>query len=160
MCAFRAWSRDPMTARPDFIGERRLSGAVAIVDATSASNITVTLRQYALLSQPDCYNVWRTIVPYMSQRAVGDGRMARALLTEGERDALTDEEMDSNTRSTHMNRIKNKLGALGEDARILRENAPEIYEEAREEFCEAELDERIERLEDEVQDLRDQVDSD
>lgn len=94
----------------------------------------------------------------MSQPTVGDGRMGRALLTEGERRALTDETMDANTRSTHMSRIKNKLDRLGEDARILRESAPELYEEARQEFCEADLDERIERLEEEVQRLQEKLD--
>jgi len=97
-------------------------------------------------------------VPYMSQQSVTDSRMARALLTDGERQALTDEDMDDNTRSTHLSRIKNKLDLLGEDARILRENAPEIYEQAREEFCEEELDERVQRLEEEVEELRGQLD--
>lgn len=83
--------------------------------------------------------------------------MARALLTDGERQALWDEEMDQNTRSTHISRIKNKIQRLGEDARILREYAPEIYEDAREEFCEEELDERIERLEEEVEQLRQEL---
>lgn len=97
-------------------------------------------------------------VSYMSQRPITDSKMARALLTDGERQALTDEEMDDNTRSTHISRIKNKLDLLGEDARILRENAPELYEQAREEFCEEELDERVQRLEEEVEDLRAQLD--
>lgn len=80
--------------------------------------------------------------------------MARALLTDGERQALTDEDMDDNTRSTHISRIKNKLDLLGEDAQILRENAPELYEQAREEFCEEELDERVQRLEEEFEEFR------
>lgn len=96
----------------------------------------------------------------MSQPGISEGRMARALLTDGEREALTNDEMDQNTRSTHISRIKNKLDLLGEDARILRENAPDLYEEAREEFCEEELDERIKRLEDEVEELRSQLSED
>jgi chaperonin cofactor prefoldin len=84
--------------------------------------------------------------------------MARALLTDAERRALYDEDMDQNNRSTNRNRIEKKLGRLGEDARIMREHAPELYERARAEFCEADLDERIERLENEVEELRDQLD--
>lgn len=83
--------------------------------------------------------------------------MARALLTDGERDALTSDEMDQNTRSTHISRIKKKLNLLGEDARILREHAPDLYEQAREEFCEEELDERVQRLEQEIEELRDEM---
>lgn len=84
--------------------------------------------------------------------------MARAFLTETERRALYDESMDQNNCSTHLARVKNKLDALGEDARLLREHAPEIYEQAREEFCEEELDERVQRLEQEVEELRSQLD--
>jgi chaperonin cofactor prefoldin len=85
--------------------------------------------------------------------------MARALLTDGEQRALRgDDDMDPNTRSTHLARIKNKLDLLSEDARLLREHAPDLYEQAREEFCEEELDERVQRLEDEVQALRQQLD--
>ena len=94
----------------------------------------------------------------MSHQPVNDSRMARALLTDGERQALTDEDMDDNTRSTHLSRIKNKLERLSEDARILRENNPELYEQAREQFCEEELDERVQRLEEEVEALRSQLD--
>ena len=84
--------------------------------------------------------------------------MARALLTETERRALYDDSMDQNNRSTHLARIKNKLDLLGDDARILRENAPELYEQAREEFCKEGLDERVQRLEEEVEELRAQLD--
>ena len=94
----------------------------------------------------------------MSTGTVSDSRMVRALLTDAERQALTDEEMDDNNRSSHLARIKNKLERLGEDARILRENAPEIYEQARAEFCEEEIDERINRLESEVEALRNEID--
>lgn len=84
--------------------------------------------------------------------------MRRALLTDGERDALTDDQMDQNTRSTHLARIKNKIGRLGEDMRLLREHKPELYEQVRAEVCEEELDERVQRLEEEVSELRAQLD--
>jgi hypothetical protein len=86
--------------------------------------------------------------------------MARALLTDGEREALTNDEMDQNSRSTHISRIKKKLSLLGEDARILREHAPDLYGQAREEFCEEELDERVQRLEQEIEELRAELDED
>jgi len=84
--------------------------------------------------------------------------MARALLTDGERKALTDEDMDDNTRSTHLSRIKNKLDRLSEDARLLREHHPEMYEDAREAFISEEIDERVDRLEREVERLQEQLD--
>ncbi len=84
--------------------------------------------------------------------------MARALLTDGERKALTDEDMDDNTRSTHLSRIKNKLDRLSEDARLLRENRPEIYDDAREAFVAEEIDERVDRLEREVERLQEKYD--
>jgi chaperonin cofactor prefoldin len=93
----------------------------------------------------------------MSQGEVEHSEMTRALLTDGERKALTDDEMDDNARSSHLARIKNKLDLLSEDAKILRQNAPELYERARDEFCSEEMDERIDRLESEVETLRTEI---
>jgi chaperonin cofactor prefoldin len=95
----------------------------------------------------------------MSQRpAVTDTEMARALLTDGERRALDPEsDMDQNTRSTHLSRVKNKIDLLAEDARLLREHRPELYERAHEAVCEEEIDERVERLEEQVEELQKQL---
>jgi len=59
-------------------------------------------------------------------------QMSRALLTNGERDAIRDDpEMDSSTKSSHLSRVRAKVGKLEEDARLLREYRPELYEEVR-----------------------------
>lgn len=89
-----------------------------------------------------------------------DERMTRALLTNGERDAVLDDpEMDSGTKSSHLSRVRNKIPELQEDADLLRRNRPEIYEQVRDAVVEEEIDDRIQRLEKEVEDLRKQVES-
>lgn len=95
----------------------------------------------------------------MSQRpAVHNNEMARALLTDGEREALDPEsDMDQNTRSTHLSRVKKKIDLLAEDARLLREFRPDLYERAHEAVCEEEMDERVERLEEQVEELQQQL---
>jgi len=86
-------------------------------------------------------------------------QMSRALLTNGERDAIRDDpEMDSSTKSSHLSRVRAKVGKLEEDARLLREYRPELYEEVRDAVVEEKLDERIKRLEREVEQLREAVD--
>jgi hypothetical protein len=99
------------------------------------------------------------IVAYMSQpTAVHTNEMARALLTDGEREALDPEsDMDQNTRSTNLSRVKKKLDLLAEDARLLRKHRPELYERAHEAVCEEEIDERVERLEEQVEQLQAQL---
>lgn len=95
----------------------------------------------------------------MSQRtALQNNEMARALLTDGERRALDPEsDMDQNTRTTHLSRVKNKMELLQEDARLLREHRPDLYEAMHESVCEEEIDERVERLEDQVENLQEQL---
>lgn len=86
------------------------------------------------------------------------GGMTRALLTDGERDAVRDDpEMNSGTKSSHLSRVRGKMDGMEEDARILRQHRPELYEELRDAVVEEELGQRIERLEQEVKDLRDQL---
>lgn len=91
----------------------------------------------------------------------GDGKhehMARALLTDGERSAVRDDaEMDGSTKSSHLSRVRGKMDRLEEDARILRQHRPELYERMRDAVVEEELDERIARLERELDELREQV---
>lgn len=85
-------------------------------------------------------------------------RMARALLTDGERAAVRgDEEMSASTRSSHLSRVRGKLSELETDAQLLRENDPDLYEQVRDAVVEEELTARIERLEAEVEELREEV---
>lgn len=50
----------------------------------------------------------------------------RALLTRGERRAIRgDDDMDSNTRSSHLSRVRQKIPKLEEDVALLREHRPE-----------------------------------
>lgn len=84
----------------------------------------------------------------------------RALLTDGERSAVRDDtEMSASTRSSHLSRVRGKMGKLAEDADILRQHQPELYEQMREIVLEEELTERVSRLERELDELRDQVES-
>lgn len=85
-------------------------------------------------------------------------RMTRALLTDGERDAIrNDPDMDASTRSSHLSRVRGKLDRLREDAELLRRHRPDLYDEVRNAVVEEELNERIERLEQEVDELRTQL---
>jgi len=64
--------------------------------------------------------------------------------------------MDSNTRSTHRSQVKRKLRErMPDDARLLREHDPELYELLWDAVCREQLEERVERLENEVEELRD-----
>jgi hypothetical protein len=50
-------------------------------------------------------------------------RMTRALLTDGERTAVRDDsEMDNSTKSSHLSRVRKKMGRMEEDARLLRQH--------------------------------------
>ncbi|MFP8891857.1 hypothetical protein ACLI4U_19105 (plasmid) [Natrialbaceae archaeon A-CW2] len=86
------------------------------------------------------------------------GRMTRALLTDGERDAIRgDTDMDASTRSSHRSRVRGKMERMATDARLLREHDPELYEQLREAVVEEDTEERLARLEEEVEQLRKQV---
>ena len=90
----------------------------------------------------------------MLQEHNGEG-MPRALLTDGERDAIRDDaEMTDTTRASHLSRVRSKIDRMGEDARLLKEHQPELYESLHEAVVEDELADRVERLEDEVESLR------
>lgn len=55
--------------------------------------------------------------------------MARGLLTDMERKALRGEIEDANQRSTYISRVRTRIeDRVNEDAKILRENQPELYE--------------------------------
>jgi len=85
-------------------------------------------------------------------------QMTRALLTDGERDAVRDDdEMEAGTKSSHISRVRGKMDRMEEDARLLRTHHPELYEQLRDAVVEEELNERIERLEREVEELRNEV---
>jgi len=88
-------------------------------------------------------------------------RMTRALLTDGERAAVRDDQgIDDSTKSSHLSRVRGKMDRMEEDARLLRRHRPELYKQLRDAVVEEELDERIKRLEREVEDLREQLDND
>lgn len=76
----------------------------------------------------------------------------RALLTDGEREAIRDEngDMTKNTRDSHFSRIRNKLGQMEQDARDLREHHPEFSELLYSAVCEVSTEERLTVLENEV----------
>jgi len=84
--------------------------------------------------------------------------MSRGILTKSERQAVRGEEEDDNKRSTYLARVRKRLKEnVREDARILREHRPDLYEELHAAVCEEEQDERIERLEEQIETLQEQV---
>ena len=88
--------------------------------------------------------------------AMPDG--PRGLLTERERDVVRgDEDVDEDTQSTLLSRVRGKISALGTDGRLLRQYRPEIYREAYEAFCVEDVDERIDRLEQEAEEQRERI---
>lgn len=88
-------------------------------------------------------------------------RMTRALLTDGERAAVEDDsDMDGNTKSSHLTRVRRKTVRMKEDARLLRKHRPELYDDLRAAVVEQDMEEQIERLEQEMEALRDQVQAD
>lgn len=79
----------------------------------------------------------------------------RALLTEGEREAIDPEsDMTPNNRRSHMWRIRRKIEKMEEDAHDIRKHRPEMYENLHSSVCDEEVDDRIDRLEEEIADLR------
>lgn len=80
--------------------------------------------------------------------------MVRALLTAGEREAIKDsDDMDQNTKSSHISRIKNKIELLSEDTADLKEHRPDLYEQLQQAICEDSIENRISELEGEVHTL-------
>jgi hypothetical protein len=86
-------------------------------------------------------------------------RMTRALLTDGERAAVEDDpDMDGNTKSSHLTRVRRKIVRMKEDARLLREHRPELYDDLCEAVVEQEMENRMAQLEQEMEALREQMD--
>jgi hypothetical protein len=84
--------------------------------------------------------------------------MPRALLTERERDVVSnDEDIPRSTRSTLLSRVEQKIGIMREDARLLRENQPQLAEDLHEAVCEEDIDERIECLKTELESTKSRV---
>lgn len=85
--------------------------------------------------------------------------MVRALLTDGERDAVRDADgMDDNTKSSHLSRVRRKFKRLAEDAELLQQHRPEMYDDMRASVCERPLEFRIEHMERQLDALDDRVD--
>ena len=94
----------------------------------------------------------------MSSADEGLRQMVRALLTSGERAAVRDsEDMDDNTKSSHLSRVKNKIRLMSEDSKDLKEHRPELYDQLHEAVCEEAVETRIENLEAEVHTLNKRV---
>lgn len=87
--------------------------------------------------------------------SAGDDRrrsMVRALLTDGEKRAVRDDEdMDDNTKSSHLSRVRRKITRLEDDAETLREHRPEIYERLRASVCDRAIEARLSDLETRVE---------
>lgn len=94
----------------------------------------------------------------MSQPGANPTRMPRGLLTNAERDAVRGDVDDPNKHSTYIARVKGRMERVQEDAEMLREYRPDLYEKLHGAVCEEELDERVKRLEEEVGHLRAQLD--
>ena len=85
--------------------------------------------------------------------------MVRSLLTDGERNAVRDDDdMDDNTKSSHLSRVKKKIHGMRADAEDLRTHRPELYDELHEAVCERELEDRLHSVEAEVRELHDRID--
>lgn len=84
----------------------------------------------------------------------------RALLTDGEREAIRGEtdDMTKGTRDSHFSRLRSKIEQMGQDVRDLREHQPELFEELREVVCEPATDERLTLLENEVPTMKTRLD--
>jgi len=84
--------------------------------------------------------------------------MSRALLTDGEKKAVRgDEGINEGSRSTQLSRVRRKIEKMNEDAQLLREHQPEMYDDLREAVVGQEIEERLANLENEIEDLREQV---
>lgn len=98
----------------------------------------------------------------MCMEAAPDGReMARALLTDGEKKAIRgDEGINEGSRTTQLSRVRKKIEKMEDDAQLLREHQPEMYEDLRDAVVGEEIEARLGRLENEVEELREQVKND
>lgn len=84
--------------------------------------------------------------------------MSRALLTDGEKKAVRgDEGINEGSQTTQLSRVRRKIEKMQEDAQLLREHQPEMYDDLREAVVGEELEDRMERLENEVEELREEV---
>jgi phage shock protein A len=96
-----------------------------------------------------------------TEAASEDEQMGRALLTDGERDAIRGEgDASPETRSTQLSRVRRKIEQMEEDAQLLREHRSEMYEDLRDAVLGEDIEKRFERLENEVEELREQVEDD
>lgn len=88
-------------------------------------------------------------------------RIPRALFTDGERDAIRDDEsMSDATRASHFSRIDRKISErLPTDIELLRENCPDRASDVYEIVCEDDIDERLADLEDRVTTVEQQLDA-
>lgn len=85
--------------------------------------------------------------------------MPRALLTDRERDVITNpESVPKGSRSTLLSRIEAKMEVMAEDARLLREHNPELANELHQAVCKREFDERVNELEAEIQEIKRRLD--
>lgn len=82
----------------------------------------------------------------------------RALLTAGERAAIRgNEDMDQNTRSSHLSRVRRKMKKMREDVALLREHAPDRARELEEIVCTDGEGNRLDELADRIEDLDERV---
>lgn len=105
------------------------------------------------------YPAYETWV-YMS--APGDSlrTMVRSLLTDGERQAVKDsDEMDANTKSSHLSRVKRKIERMRQDAADLKEHRPGLYDGLYEAVCKQTVEQRLQALERRVDDLEERTDN-
>lgn len=80
--------------------------------------------------------------------------LPRALLTSGERDAIRgDEDMDQNTRNSHLSRIRRKMVKMREDAELLRKHHNELSRDLEDAVCRKSIDERLEQMDERIEDL-------
>jgi len=84
--------------------------------------------------------------------------MSRALLTDGEKKAVRGEEgINEGSRSTQLSRVRRKIEKMNEDAQLLREHQPEMYDDLREAVLGEDIERRFERLEAKIENLEEQV---
>ena len=93
-----------------------------------------------------------------TEAASEDEQMGRALLTDGEKAAVRDDEdVPPESKSTQLSRVRRKIEQMEEDAQLLREHRPEMYDDLRDAVLGEDIEDRLERLESEVEELREQV---
>lgn len=96
-----------------------------------------------------------------TEAAVEDKQMSRALLTDGEKAAVRDDDdVPPESKSTQLSRVRKKIEQMEEDAELLREHRGEMYDDLRDAVLGEDIERRFERLENEVEELREQVEDD